>query len=90
MAVTDADYCFTAVEVGAYGSSSNFNVFKNSTFGKLLDSNKLNIPEPRVLPIDAEGLAMPFQLLGDEVFALSDHVLRPYPQKKSNISETYI
>jgi len=61
MAVADADYCFISVEVGAYGSSSVSNVFKNSTFGKLLESNKLNIPDPRVLPSDAEGL-YPFHL----------------------------
>ena len=81
MAVADADYCFIAVEVGADGSSSDSNVFKNSNFGKLLESNKLNIPDPRVLPSDAEGLSMPFVLVGDEAFALSEHVLRPYPNK---------
>jgi len=79
MAVADADYCFISVEVGAYGSSDS--VFKNSTFGKLLESNKLNIPDPTVLPSDA-GLSMSFVLVGDEVFALSAHVLRPYPNKK--------
>ena len=82
IAVADADYCFISVEVGTYGSSSNSNVFKNSTFGKLLESNKLNIPDPRVLPSDAEGLSMPCVLVGDEAFALSEHVLRPYPNKK--------
>jgi len=40
MAVADA------VEVGAYGSSSDSNVFKILTFGKLLECNKLNIPAP--------------------------------------------
>jgi len=80
--VADADYCFISVEVGAYDSSSYSNAFKNSTFGKLLESNKLNIPDPSVLPSDAEGLSMPFVLVGDEAFALSEHVLRPYPNKK--------
>ena len=56
--------------------------FKNSTFVKLLESNKLNIPDPRVLPSDAEGLSMPFVLVGDVAFALSEHVLRPYRNKK--------
>ena len=81
MVVADAVYCFISVEVGAYGSSSDSNVFKNSTFGKLLESNKLNIPDPRVLPSDA-GLSMPFVLVGDEAVALSEHVLRSYPTKK--------
>jgi hypothetical protein len=52
-------------------------VFKNSTFGKLLESNILNIPDPSVLPSDAEGLSMPFMLASDEAFALSQRVLRP-------------
>jgi len=71
--VADADYCFMSVQVRAYGSSSDSNVFRKSTFGKLLESNKLNIPDPRVLPSDAEGLSMPFVLVGDEAFALSEH-----------------
>jgi len=82
MAMADADYSFISVEVGAYGSSSDSDVFQNSTFGKLLESNKLNIPDPRVLPSDAEGLSMTFVVVGDEAVALSQHVLRPYPSKK--------
>jgi len=81
MAVADAGYCFISVEVGAYSSSRDSNVFKNSTFGKLLESNKLNIPDPRVLPSDAEGLSMSFVLVGDKAFTLSQHVLWPYPNK---------
>src|SRR5215468_8588319 len=81
MAVADADYCFISVEVGAYDSSGDSNVFKNSKFGKLMESNKLNIPDLSVLSIDAEGLSMPFVPAGDEAFALSEHVLRPYPNK---------
>jgi len=90
MAVADADYHIISIEVGAYASSSDSNVFKNSTFGKLLQSNKLNIPEPRVLPSDSEGLSMPFVLVGDEEFALSEHVLRPYPNKRQHFRNVYI
>jgi hypothetical protein len=79
MAVADADYCFISVEFGPCCSSSNSNVFKNSKFGEILESNELNIQDPKVLTSDAEGLAMPFMLVGDEAFTLSDHVLRPYP-----------
>jgi len=89
MDVADAGYCFISVEVGAYSSSSNSNVFKNLTFGKLLECNKLNIAEPGVMPSDAEGLSMPFVLVGDEPFALSEHVLGHIPTKV-NMSETYM
>ena len=77
MAVPDADCCFISVEFGGCGSSGDSNVFKNSTFGKLLDSNKLNI-----LPSVSKGLSMPFVLVGDGAFALSERVLRPYPNKE--------
>jgi hypothetical protein len=68
--VADADCCFISVAVGAYGSSSDSVVFQNSIFGKLLESNELNIPEPWVLPSDEERLYMPFVLVDDEAFAL--------------------
>jgi hypothetical protein len=82
VAVADAGYCFTSVEVGACGSSSDLMCLKHRYFGKLLESNKLNIPDPRVLSRDAEGLSMPFVVVGDEAFGLSEHVLRPHRNKK--------
>jgi hypothetical protein len=87
--VADADYCIITVEVGAYGSSSDSNVFIHSTFGKLLESNELNIPDPRVLPSDTEVFSMPFVLVGDGLFALSEHVLWPHPNKNLTF-ERYI
>ena len=51
------------------------------TFGKLLENSKLNIPDPWVLPTDAEGLSVQFVLVGEEASALSKRVLRPYPNK---------
>jgi len=90
MSVADADYCFISVEVGAYGSSSDSNVFKKLTFGKLLESNKLDIPDPRVLPSDAEGLSMPFVFVGDEALHFFRACVTAISQQNVNISETYI
>jgi len=33
-ALFDADYCCISIDVGAYGASSDCNIFKNSTFCK--------------------------------------------------------
>ena len=89
MAVADTDCCFISVEVGAYGSSSDSNLFKNPIFGKLLESNKLNIADPTVLPSDAEGLPMPFVPVGER---RSPHQSTCYGHiaTKGNISETYM
>jgi hypothetical protein len=81
MVVADAGYCFISIEVGAYGSSSDSNVFKNSTFGKILERNQLDIPDPRALPNDGGGICMSLLLVGDEAFVLSEHVLRPCPNR---------
>jgi len=74
--VGNADYCVISVEVGSYSLSSDSKVFKNWTFRELLEINKLNIPDLRDVPSDAEGLSMPFAFVGDEAFALAEHVLR--------------
>jgi hypothetical protein len=67
-AVADADYCFISVEFGSYGRLSYFDVLQNSIFGKLLESNKLNISDPRFLPSDAQRLSMPFALVSNKEF----------------------
>ena len=69
------------MEVEAYGSLGDSSAYKNSKFGKLLQSNELIIPDPIVVPSDAEGLSMSIVLVGDEAFALSERLLRPYLNK---------
>lgn len=85
MAVVDADYCFISIDVGAYGASSDSNIFKQTHFYKRLQNNLLHVPRPEVLPGDKNGRPIPFVLVGDEAFALSEHILRPYPQRNLNI-----
>jgi hypothetical protein len=79
--VADADYGVISVELGDYSPSSDSDVFNNSEFGKLLESNKLNIPDPRFLSNDSEQLYMLFVLVGGEAFALSLQVIWPYSNK---------
>jgi len=50
VAVVDADYCFTTIDVGAYGTESDSTVFKDYPFGKNLYSEELNLPPPTCLP----------------------------------------
>lgn len=87
LAISDSNYNFIYVEVGAYGSSSDSNIFKQSAFSRLLVENELNIPEEKPLPNDENGKAMPFVLVGDEAFALSKFVLRPYPSRNLSVKQ---
>jgi len=87
LALVDANYCFIAVGVGAFGKSSDSNVFKKSNVGRKLQSNQLGIPGSRPLPNDENGKGMPFVVVGDEAFALSEHVLRPYPNRNLSVQQ---
>ncbi|KAA5655469.1 transposase family protein, partial [Pseudomonas aeruginosa] len=79
LAIADADYCFTAIDVGAYGSNSDSSVFKNSNFGKRFLNNQMHLPESATLPDYEEVGPLPFVFVGDEAFPLMEHLMRPYP-----------
>ncbi|XP_039748215.1 protein ALP1-like [Pararge aegeria] len=80
LALCDANYCFTYVDIGAYGKSSDSAIFKNSVFYKRLTEKSLNIPTPK--PISNVDLTpMPYVIVGDEAFGLAENLLRPYSGK---------
>lgn len=88
LAVCDAKYYFTAIDVGAYGREGDSSIFKNSNFFKRLQSNQLDIPEDQSLPTDNQQPSypkVPHVFLGDEAFGLSTHVLRQYPSKNLTV-----
>lgn len=81
MALVDSGCSFTAIDVGAAGKSSDSNVFKKSNLCKKLDSGELKLPNPCPLPNDNSRICMPYVIVSDEAFALTENVLRPYPNK---------
>jgi hypothetical protein len=44
LGVANANYCFTAIDVGAYGREGDWNIFKISTFGRRLLQQQLDLP----------------------------------------------
>jgi len=84
MAVVDSHYKFVTIHVGGYGSNSDGGTWKHSKFGKAFDSNKVRIPEPKVLPNST--VVAPHVLIGDEAFQLRPNFLRPFPGKTLNDS----
>lgn len=76
MAVVDADYNFLFVDSGCQGGVSDGGVFKNCQLYKDLEKNNLNLPSPSTLP--ERITKVPFFLVADEAFALSEYVMKPY------------
>lgn len=76
MAIVDSDYKFVYVDIGAYGKDCDSSIFQETVFWKKMCNGTLNIPSPSIL--DANGVNLPFVLVGDEGFALTENLLRPF------------
>lgn len=78
MAVADANYRISLLDIGAPGRRTDGGIFSASEIGKRLQNDMLSIPPPR--PVENGGQALPFVLVGDEAFPLTHYMLRPYPR----------
>lgn len=76
LAICDANKNFIYVDIGAYGGQSDGGVLSNSSFGKRLDSNGINFPQPTPLP----GLSstFPYFIIADAAFPLKNQIQKPY------------
>jgi len=61
--------------------------FVNSKTGRKLESNQLRIPGSRLLPNRDDGKYVPFVIVGDEAFSLSEHVLWHYLKRNLSIQK---
>lgn len=80
LAACDSNYCFTAVDIGAYGSQSDGGVLAASGFGSRLLNGSLNLPQSEILP--NTNLRFPFYFVGDGAFPLKTNIMRPYPGRR--------
>lgn len=76
LAICDANYCFKFVYIGDYGKNNDSFIFQNSEFQKRYRRGLLDLPYPDFLP--ENDMRVPFVLVGDEAFAMSNVVMRPY------------
>ncbi|XP_071629468.1 uncharacterized protein [Temnothorax longispinosus] len=82
LAMCNANYIFTFVDIGAYGRRSDGGIFKDSLLGQKLEGNKMNIPDSTPIS-DVRATPLPYCIVGDEAFPLKTYLLRPYPGKQS-------
>ena len=77
LAVCDANYCFTLVDVGDNGRHSDGGVLANSDFGKAMENEQLGLLCPSLIPDTT--IRTPYMFVGDEAFPLKSYMQRPYP-----------
>jgi hypothetical protein len=81
MALCDADYKFTFVDVGSFGHNNDSGVFATSTLGTNLATNRCNMPPPTFLPNTVDH-RIPYFVVADDIFALKPYLMKPYPGRQ--------
>ena len=84
MAVCDANYNFTLVDIGQYDSNSDSGVLANSDMGKAFEDGTINFPASEYLP-GCDLPSLPYLIIGDEICPLKPWLMCSYPGR--NISE---
>jgi hypothetical protein len=84
MAIGDANYKFTYIDIGAYGSENDSAIFRGSQFGKLLAREQLGLPAD----VNLNGDSLPFYFVADDAFPLHRRILKPYtPTRTTTLSD---
>ena len=81
MAVCDANYCFTLVDIGGYGRDNDASIFGQCKMGEGFEENEMNCPNAEIV----NGYTLPYVIISDEIFPLKNWLMKPYPGK--NLSE---
>ena len=86
LAMCDADYCFTFFDLGQYGSNNDSGVLASSKMGQAFEADEINLPDAE----DYDGCKfkpLPYFMLGDDIFPLTEYLLKPFPGKDLSESE---
>lgn len=87
-AIVDANYNIIYANVGSQGRISDGGVFNSCGFKQKLESNELNLPDPRALPGRVQPV--PYVILADDAFPLTQNIIKPYPGTHSKGSKERI
>ncbi|XP_063602199.1 uncharacterized protein LOC134778223 [Penaeus indicus] len=77
LGVADANYNFLYADVGCQGRISDGGVFKYTSLYNNLENKSAHVPKCEALPGRTEPV--PYILVGDDAFAMSTYLLKPYP-----------
>ena len=85
LAVCDANYIFTMVDIGDAGRQSDGGVYKNSKLGYAINNNLINRPLPSALNVVEK--VYPYVFVADDAFQMTHIMLKPYPRFANDISK---
>ncbi|XP_070855030.1 uncharacterized protein [Drosophila suzukii] len=74
LAVSHANYRFTYLDIGAYGSEGDMNAFSHCKLGKAIFLDQLNFPDDK----PRNEVMVPYYLVADDAFPLSKRISKPY------------
>lgn len=77
--VTDDHYKFLFIDVGGFGKQSDGGTLRASDLGRLMEQNKLCIPEEKCLP--DSNIKVPHVFIADEAYPLCENLMKPYSKK---------
>lgn len=80
MAISDANYCFLMMDIGAEGRQSDGGIFRRSEIGIGFQNMTMDLPE--LTQVEVNGPELPYVLVADEAFALTPYMMRPFPRSK--------
>lgn len=81
LAMCDANYRFTYLDIGSYGRDNDAAIFNRSSLFEAMSSASINVPENGMVGEHC----LPYVILCDEIFPLKPWLLKPYPGR--NLSE---
>ena len=84
IAICDAKYCFTLVDIGIYGRDNDASIFNESKMGKAFKNNLFTLPKHRQL---STGTQVPPVLVGNDIFALKPWLMKLFSGKNLTIKE---
>lgn len=79
MGLADANYKFIYANIGVNGRISDGGVFGSCKLSQKLYNNTLGLPEPK--PLSGRFKRMPYVIVADDAFPLTDNIMKPFPQR---------
>ncbi|XP_018567256.1 uncharacterized protein LOC108907903 [Anoplophora glabripennis] len=82
--MVDANCKFVIIDVGWYGKEGDAGIYMKSKLGELVKNGTI-FPPPKTLP--HSGILLPYVVVGDDAFSLSEHMMKPYSRAQMLVDE---